>query len=51
MTVMNAEDTSKRAAQLETVFDIFMDPRTRLVNTNDFLHFAGSVATRGKPSE
>jgi hypothetical protein len=47
--VMNAEDTSKETkAQLEMMFDIFMDPRTRLVNTNDFLHFAGSVATRGK---
>ena len=46
--VMNAEETSKETkAQLEMMFDIFMDPRTRTVDTNDFLHFAGSVATRG----
>jgi Ca2+-binding EF-hand superfamily protein len=46
--VIQQKDTPKDTkAQLEMMFDIFMDPVTRSVNTDDFLHFAGSVATRG----
>ena len=45
---INSETTSKEMkTQLEMMFDIFMDPKTKAVDTSDFLHFAGSIATRG----